>query len=194
MQAAAEERWGSSDLARRTVAIQGCGHVGAPLARELAAAGAHLILSDVNDERAASLARELGARTIAAGEVLAAECDILAPCALGAVLDDDTIPALRAAIVCGAANNQLAQDRHGDALAARGVLYAPDYVANAGGIINGTRALLGWPAERAARAVDAIADTMALVFALARGEGVATHTAADRLAERRMAEGIPTLH
>ncbi len=186
MQAAARERWGSDDLIGRTVALQGCGHVGVHLARELHELRARLIVTDIDYERAAALARDLGARIADPDAIYDTPADIFAPCALGAILDDATIPRLSATVIAGAANNQLREDRHGDVLSGRGIVYAPDFIANAGGIINGCRELLGWTVERAARAVDAIYETTAQVFEIARLEQIGAHTAADRLAESRL--------
>jgi leucine dehydrogenase len=176
-------------LAGRTVALQGCGNVGSNLARQLARAGARLVVADVDAERATRLAAEIGAASVGADEIAAVEADVFSPCALGAVLDDRTIGKLRVELVVGAANNQLLEPRHGDALAARGVLYAPDYVVNAGGVISGGRDLLGWSAEEVARRVEAIFDTTLEVFEFARAEGVAPAAAADRLADTRLAAG-----
>lgn len=132
----ARHRFGSADLAGRRVAVQGLGHVGWALGHLLRAAGATLVVADPFAERTAQAARCLGAVVVAPDAILAARADILAPCAIGGVLNADSIPTLRVAAVCGGANNQLARPEDGDALAARGILYAPDYVANAGGIIN----------------------------------------------------------
>ena len=115
-----------------------------------------------------------------------AKADIFAPCALGGILNDDTIPQLNVEIVAGAANNQLLEDRHGDALEARGILYAPDYVANAGGVINVYSELTGWSRERALRKADEIYQTVLSVFRLAKDTGLPTYKAADRVAEQRI--------
>ena len=188
MQAAARFRWGADSLAGRTVAVQGCGHVGAQLARELRAAGAFLVVADVDEERARRIARELDGLAVRADEIYGAAADVFAPCALGGVVNDETLPRLRAEIVCGAANNQLLEARHGDALHARDVLYAPDYAANAGGVINGCRELLGWTPEQSALKVHAIYDTLLDIFALALEQNVPPHAAAERLAEARLDE------
>lgn len=189
MQAAARWRWGSDDLSGRTVALQGCGSVGAALARRLHEAGAALVVSDVVEERAAALAAELGGRTVAPAEIHRQPADIFAPCALGAVLTDATIPELRVEIVAGAANNQLLEPRHGDLLEERGILYVPDYIANAGGVINGSREVLGWSEETAAARVRELYDATLRVFELARAQRVPPHVAADRMAEERLAAG-----
>jgi leucine dehydrogenase len=189
IQASAKWRWGSDDLKGRRVALQGCGNVGRHLASELHGAGASLVVSDTDDERVRRVVSECGAERAAPDEIFAAEADIFAPCALGGVLNDETIPRLRVEIVAGAANNQLLEARHGDALEARGILYAPDYAANAGGIINGCTELLGWDRPRALGKVHEIYDTLLHLFALAKSEGVPTHVAADRLAEQRLRAG-----
>lgn len=186
MQAAAKHRWGSDSLAGKTVAIQGCGHVGEHLARELHRAGAELILTDVDQQRVARLASELNAQAVEPAAIYSSSEDIFAPCALGAILNDETIPRLRCEIVCGAANNQLLDPRHGDALRQRNILYIPDYAANAGGIINGgCRELLGWTTEATLQKIEAIYDTIAEILAISQREDIAPHAAADRLAEQR---------
>lgn len=188
MQAAATYRWGSDALAGKTVAIQGCGHVGYHLARELHQGGAKLIVSDVDEARTRQVSEEFHARVAPADEIYAAAADIFAPCALGGILNDQSIPQLRAEIVAGAANNQLLEPRHGDLLEQRGILYAPDYAANAGGVIHGCCVeTLGWDFERAGKRIDeTIFETVLLIFSMARAEGIPTYRAADRLAEERL--------
>jgi leucine dehydrogenase len=186
MQASARQRWGRDDLAGKTVAIQGCGHVGHRLARLLKEAGAKLVVADADADRAAACAQECGAEVVAPDDIFDAAADIFAPCALGAILNDDTIPRLRAEIVAGAANNQLAEDRHGAALEARGILYAPDFIINAGGIICGGVALMGQDESHTAQRVTAIYDTMLKVYGLAAQQKITTAIAAERFAEERL--------
>ncbi|XXY14649.1 Glu/Leu/Phe/Val dehydrogenase dimerization domain-containing protein [Sorangium sp. So ce216] len=186
IQAAARHRWGSDDLAGRTVALQGCGSVGSRLAAELHRTGARLIVADVEAERARHVAAELGASVAPPGEIASVQADIFAPCALGGVFDDSAVQALRAEIVAGAANNQLLEPRHGDALAARGVLYVPDVVANAGGVLSGGADLFGWSRAEVERRVHAIHDTVLLVLEMAKADGAPPHLAAERLAEQRL--------
>jgi leucine dehydrogenase len=131
--------------------------------------------------------QEFGATAVALADIYAAKADIFAPCALGGILNDDTIPQLNVEIVSGAANNQLLEDRHGDELESRGILYAPDYVANAGGVINVYSELTGWSADRSLRKADEIYETVLSVFALAKSTGIPTYKAADRVAEQRIA-------
>ena len=187
MSAAALHRWGSDDLAGRTVAIQGCGSVGFHLARELRAAGARLVVSDVDPGRVRRTVEASGARAVPPEEIFDAEADIFAPCALGGILNAETIPRLRVEIVAGAANNQLLEEADGELLQARGILYAPDYVANAGGVIFGCQELLGWSAETVRERIEGLYGAVLDVFRLAEKQEIPPHAAADRLAERRLA-------
>ncbi len=186
MQATAKHKWGSDNLVGKTVAIQGCGHVGYFLAGELARVGAKLIVTDVDGAKVKCVVEDYGASTVAPEEIYSAAADIFAPCALGGVLNDQTLPQLRAALVVGGANNQLLEPRHGDLLEQRGLVYAPDYAANAGGVINGgCREMLGWGVPETLAKTDAIYDTLLKIFALAEREKIPTYQAADRLAEER---------
>lgn len=186
IQASAFQRWGSKDLAGRTVAIQGLGHVGGFLARELHKAGADLVVTDIDVTRVDKVVKELGATAVPLSDIYAVKADIFAPCALGGIINDETIPQLKVEIVAGAANNQLLEDRHGEELESRGILYAPDYVANAGGVINVYSELTGWSRDRSLRKADEIYDTVLSVFALAKSTGLPTYKAADRVAEQRI--------
>jgi len=168
------------------VTVQGCGHVGYYLAKELHEAGAKLVVTDIDPDRVKRVAHEFGARPVEPDEIYGAQADIFAPCALGAIVNDKTIPQLRVEIVAGAANNQLQEDRHGNELEARGILYAPDYVANAGGVINVYSELAGWSSARAFRKADEIYDTVLRVFQIAKTDKIPTYEAADRLAEQRI--------
>lgn len=185
--AAARHRWGSDGLAGRTVAIQGCGNVGFHLALGLAAAGARLVVADVDPGRVRRTVEATGARAADPGEIQRVEADVFAPCALGGVLSAETIPGLRVEIVAGAANNQLWEESDGRRLNERGILYAPDYVANAGGVIGGCREILGWSEEESRRRIDGIYDTLLGVLRSAETAGLPPHAAADRLAEERLA-------
>ena len=186
IQASARWRWGSDDLSGKTVLVQGCGHVGYHLAGELKAVGAKLIVTDVDAERVRRVVNEFGATAVSPGEIVAQKGDIFAPCALGGVIDDKSIPRLKVEIVAGAANNQLLEERHGDELERRGILYAPDFVTNAGGVINVYSELAGWDAARSLRKADEIYDTVLGVFAIAKADKIPTYRAADRLAEQRL--------
>ncbi|HVA58080.1 MAG: Glu/Leu/Phe/Val dehydrogenase [Gemmatimonadaceae bacterium] len=187
IQAAAKEKWGSDDLSGKTVSVQGCGHVGYYVSKELHEAGAKLIVTDIDAERVKRVVGEFGARGVDLNDIYSAQADIFAPCALGAVINDKTIPQLKVEIVAGAANNQLLEEeKHGTALEKKGILYAPDYVANAGGVINVYSELAGWTPERAFRKADEIYDTVLRVFHIAKHDKVPTYEAADRLAEIRI--------
>ncbi len=188
IEAAAKYRWGSDDLHERTVSLQGCGHVGRYLAKELYAAGAKLIVTDIDPEKVRQVVADTGARAVAPDEIYSAQAQIFAPCALGGIINDHTIPKLKVEIVAGGANNQLLEERHGDALEARDILYAPDYVANAGGVINVYSELAGWDLARSFKKADEIYDTVIGVFELAKAEGIPTYRAADRVAERRLGD------
>jgi len=188
MRACCAAAFGAPDLAGRTVAIVGCGHVGERLARRLADAGARLVLADV-DEGKRSLAAELpGASWAEPDEAVLADVDVLAPCALGGVLDAHTVPRVRTRVICGAANNQLAHDGLAADLAARGILYAPDFVVNAGGLINVAAELErgGYDPERARARVAGIEDVVAAILAEAAADDTTPLAAAVRRARRRL--------
>jgi leucine dehydrogenase len=186
IQAAAKDLWGSDDLSNRTIAVQGCGHVGYYLAKELHETGAKLVVTDIDGERVKRAVADFSARAVPPDEIYAVQADVFAPCALGAIINDKTIPQLRVEIVAGAANNQLLEERHGDALEERNIMYAPDYVANAGGVINVYSELAGWTSARSFRKADEIYDTILKVFQIAKTERIPTYLAADRLAEQRI--------
>jgi leucine dehydrogenase len=186
MRATLQELDGSRSLAGRRVAIQGVGHVGSHLAKLLSDAGAAVVVADVNTGRASSVADTVGAEIVAGSAVLEVECDVLAPCALGGVLDGATVPRLRCRAICGAANNQLAEDSIDGMLAAQGVLYAPDFIANAGGIINIAEEFVGYRRERAIARAEQIEHTTAAVFALARERAIAPGAAAVAMACARL--------
>ena len=190
MQAAVGRRLGGAGLAGLRVAIQGLGHVGLCLAEHLAETGAELVVADLDPKRVETAVARFGARAVDPARVHAEAVEVFAPCALGAILNDATIPELRAPVVAGSANNQLAEARHGTALAERGVLYAPDYAINAGGIINvsheSTRTGRPYDRQAAFAHIARIHDTLDRIFEIADAEGIPTSTAADRLAQDRL--------
>jgi leucine dehydrogenase len=172
------------------VLVQGLGAVGEPLSRRLSAEGATLVVTDVDEVHAKELAAELAAEVVAPDEAIGVECDVFSPCATGGVLSAETIPRLRCRVVAGAANNQLAAPEDAERFAAREILYAPDYVVNAGGIIHlASLEMLGEDLRRRDERVDAIGDTLAHVFRIAEAEGISTGAAADRLAHDRIEGG-----
>jgi valine dehydrogenase (NAD+) len=189
MRAAAQHRWGSDVLEGRLVGVAGMGKVGRHLLGHLQKAGARVLVTDVNPE-AMRYAVEQGPEVdaVAPEAFLSSPMEIYAPCALGGALSSETVPQLTAEIVCGAANNQLAAPGVDELLAERGILYAPDYLVNCGGVIQVADELHGFVFERAQKRVAAVYDTALEIFRLAEGEKITPALAADRLAERRMAE------
>lgn len=187
MRAAAEVVWGAPRLAGLRVAIQGVGNVGMRLAELLARDGAELLIADAVPARAEAVAARIGGRTVASDAILFEPCDILAPCALGGILSADSIPHLAARAIVGGANNQLAEPEDDARLLARGILYCPDYLANAGGIIDLHYQRSRWDPAAVERHVTSLADTFRDVMARATREGRPTGEIADRIAEERVA-------
>ncbi|HEU0012154.1 MAG TPA: Glu/Leu/Phe/Val dehydrogenase [Longimicrobium sp.] len=187
IQAACKAKFGSGDLSGRSVAVQGLGHVGYHLCRFLAEKGARLVVTDVVQERVQRVVHDFGAQAVGPNDIYAADVDVYAPSALGATINDDTIPVLKAGIVAGAANNVLAEERHGEELRRRGVLYAPDFVINAGGLINVYGEIQGWGEDRAMNKAADIHNTLLQIFERSEREGVPTNIAAIRQAEKRIA-------
>ena len=193
IKAAAKQKFGDDSLAGMRVAVQGLGHVGYYLCQNLAQEGAKLVVTDIDPERVQRVANDFDAEPVAAERIYAVDAEIFAPCALGAVVNDQTIPQFKFQVIAGAANNQLAEDRHGDELQKRGILYAPDYVINAGGLINVYGELNEWTSERAMRKAGEIYETLLQLFEITQEQGVPTHVAADKLAERRI-HAVGELH
>jgi leucine dehydrogenase len=185
IQTCCERVFGSSSLKGRTISLLGLGHVGERVARRCARAGAKLIVADVNEARRPA-AERLGARWTSPEKALEADVDVLSPCALGGILNDESVPQLRCRIVAGAANNQLATDAIADLLARRGILWAPDFVANAGGVINIAEEFGGYDPTAARRRVRGIADTLSQIFDDAGSIGATPLTAALELARKRL--------
>jgi leucine dehydrogenase len=187
IKACARYRYGADGLNGKHVALQGCGSVGYHLAKLLHAEGATITCTDIDPQRVKRVVEDSGATPVGTDDIYGVRADIFAPCALGAVINDDTVNRLPVEIVAGAANNQLAEDRHGDLLEQRGITYAPDYVINGGGLINVNAELHGWAPERARSKAGEIYDTILRVFEIAGEEGIPSYRAADRLAEQRIA-------
>ncbi len=187
IRATVQRAFDSDDLAGRSVLVQGVGSVGARLAGHLHEAGATLLLADVDDARSSALADELGGTVVAADEVIGTECDVFSPCATGRVLTSETIPHLRCRVVAGAANNQLGSVLDGERLRDAGILFAPDYVINAGGVLHlAGYETLGWDDATMAKRLEGIGDTLLEVFGISGREGITTAEAADRLARARI--------
>lgn len=202
IQAVVKKLFGTDSLEGRTVAIQGLGNVGTPLAEYLFWAGADLILSDVDTAKLHHLAAKLGAKTVSTDQILKAECDVLVPCALGGIVNDQTIPYFRCRAIAGCANNQLLRDAHAQVLKERGILYAPDFVINAGGLLNVAAELEenGYHPAAPRRKIHRIYDTLLAIFEIAEKNRESTQNAALALADYRIKYGIgkrvlaPTFH
>jgi valine dehydrogenase (NAD+) len=190
MRAAAEQAWGSPSLRSRSVAVEGVGKVGSHLVTHLIDDGASVTVYDINDAAVRRVSAKHPAINVAPtrSELVSGDADIYAPCALGGAIDDETVAMLRARIICGGANNQLAHPGIDKLLEDHGIVYAPDYVVNAGGVIQVADELEGFNFERARAKADQIFATTKRILALAGQEGVPPAVAADRLAERRMSE------
>jgi leucine dehydrogenase len=189
IRACCERVFGTDSLRERSICVLGLGHVGSRVAKRCARGGARLTVTDVDPHKRA-LAEELGARWISPGRALQAGVDVLVPCALGGILDDRTVPRLRCRIVAGAANNQLASEAIGDLLAEREILWAPDFVVNAGGLINVAEELGDYDAREARARVRGIADTLRRIFDDADAHGTTPLQAASALARSRLAAAV----
>ena len=187
IEACVKFKLGRNDLQGVHIAVQGVGHVGYHLCKELHAAGAKLTVADVDKLKSERAQREFGASIVKIDDIAQVECDVFAPCALGAGINDDTVPHLRAKIVAGAANNQLAEPRHGDDLHARGILYAPDYAINAGGLVNVAQEVKGYDAKAARERTIKIYDTILEICERSKKLAAPTYKVADILVEEKLA-------
>ena len=186
MRATAAHVWGDGGLAGKVVAVQGVGKVGSGLVRRLLGEGAEVVVADVDDEVLARVQRELGCEAVGAEAVFDVECDIFAPCALGGALNRETIPRLRCAAVVGSANNALATDDDALRLAERNIVFSPDFVVNAGALLNVAEELGGFDPARAAAVIDGIFDTLTAVLERAAQNGTTPYAAAIEMAEERL--------
>jgi len=191
IKAAVKHRLGKDNLSGLRVVVQGLGHVGYNLCRELHEAGATMVVTDIDQGNVDRVVADFGAKAVHVDDIMTQEGDVFAPCALGAILNDDTIPHLNVPVVAGAANNQLARASNGEDLRARGILYAPDYVINAGGIIQVANEVHGrkTTTEDGMKKVEEIYETLMEVFTEAEEQGATTGKVADSIAERRIAAG-----
>jgi leucine dehydrogenase len=190
VRAACGWKFGSDDLSGRTVAVQGVGAVGTALVERLVKAGAKVTVADIKQEKVDELVARFGVSASTQDEIVGLECDVLAPCALGAVINDRTIDRLRCKVIAGGANNVLHEARHGHLLAERGILYAPDYVINAGGIINVSVEFRdgGYDQETALQSIERIPQALKEVWTISEDQGIPPNEAADHLAEQILAE------
>lgn len=186
MKAAAKEAFGSDSLEGKVIAVQGIGNVAYTMCEHLHKEGAQLIVTDINEEAVQRAVENFGATAVGTEEIYSVDCDIYAPCALGATINDETIPQLKAKVIAGSANNQLKENRHGDQIHEMGIVYAPDYVVNSGGVINVADELYGYNQERAMQKVEKIYDNVMAVFDISRRDNIPTYQAADRMAEERI--------
>jgi leucine dehydrogenase len=186
MKAAAKEAFGTDSLEGKTIAVQGIGNVAFNMCRHLHDEGANLIVTDINKEAVQKAVDEFGAKAVDTNDIYGVDCDIFAPCALGAIINDETIPQIKAKVIAGAANNQLKETTHGDTIHEMGIVYAPDYVINAGGVINVADELYGYNRERAMKKVEQVYNNVERVIEIAKRDGIPTYAAADRMAEERI--------
>jgi leucine dehydrogenase len=189
LRAVLEEAFGSPSFTGKRVLIQGVGAVGGGLAELLKTAGAQVIICDINEQRVNELCKKFGFESVSDAVHLDVPCDVYAPCARGATLNDQSIPKIKAKAIAGCANNQLLEPRHADVLRERGIVYAPDYVINAGGIINVGLELQpgGYNEAKSLAKVDHVYDNLKQVFQIARDQKISTHAAAQKLAEQKLA-------
>ena len=186
IKAATKEAFGSDALEGKTVAVQGVGNVAFTLCEHLYKEGAKLIVTDINKDSVQRAVDAFGAEAVDPDDIYGVECDIYAPCALGATINDDTIPQLKAKVIAGSANNQLKTPEHGDMIYEKGIVYAPDFVINAGGVINVADELNGYNESRAMKQVETIYDSLTKIFEISKRDNVPTYVAADRMAEERI--------
>lgn len=186
MKAAVKAAYGSDSLNGKKVAVQGVGNVAFKLCRHLHKEGAKLIVTDINKESVNLAVEAFGAMAVDPDDIYDVDCDIYAPCALGATLNDETIPRLKAKVIAGSANNQLKSAKHGEQIFEKGIIYAPDYVINSGGVINVADELNGYNQARAMKKVETIYDSLLTVFDISKRDNIPTSIAADRMAEERI--------
>ena len=187
LMAALQAKHSDEDVGKRAYAVQGAGHVGMEFIKLLREQGAKVFVTDINPELVKRAVDEFGCTAVGLDEIYDVDADVYSPCALGGTVNEKTLPQLKAKIICGAANNQLANDAIGDELEKRGILYAPDYAVNAGGVMNVSLEIDGYNRERAMRMMRTIYLNVGRIFQIAKRDGVPTSKAADRMAEERIA-------
>ena len=179
-------KFGNEEIGNYSYAVQGLGHVGMEFVKLLKERGAKIFVTDINQALLDKAVSEYGAEAVAPDEIYDVDADVYSPCALGATINEDTLPRLKAKIICGSANNQLANDAIGDEVGKRGILYAPDYAVNAGGVMNVSLEIEGYNRERAMRMMRTIYHNLTRIYEIAERDGIPTYKAADRMAEERI--------
>jgi len=188
IKASCKEKFGTDSVKDKIVAVQGVGHVGYYVVKHLVEEGAKVIICDINQTNIDKVTNEFDVTVVKPDEIYSVDCDVYAPCALGATINDETIPQLKCKVVAGSANNVLKEARHGEILQEKGILYAPDYVINAGGVINVYQEIMGYDVEEATNKVKNIYNRLLEVYRIAKEEKISTSLAADRMAEIRIAK------
>src|SRR6188768_4222430 len=184
--AALQVKFGNEDVGKYSYAVQGVGHVGMEYVKLLRERGAKVFVTDINKELVQRAVDELGAEAVAPDQIYDVDAEVYSPCALGGTVNANTLPRLKCKVICGAANNQLATDAIGDEVTARGILYAPDYAVNAGGLMNVSLEIDGYNRERAMRMMRTIYYNLGKIFQISKRDGIPTYKAADRMAEERI--------
>jgi len=186
LMAALSHKFGNEDVGKYTYAVQGAGHVGTEFIKLLREQNAKVFVTDINKEAVQRCVDELGCEAVGPEEIYDVNADVYSPCALGGTVNEQTLPRLKCKIICGAANNQLATDEIGEEVTKRGMLYAPDYAVNAGGVMNVSLEIDGYNRERAMRMMRTIYYNVGRIFQIAERDGISTYKAADRMAEERI--------
>lgn len=186
IEASVKVAYGASDLKGLHVAVQGVGHVGYHVCKEVHALGAQLTVADADASRLERVQKEFGAKVVGKDEILAVACDVLAPCALGAIINDTTIPHLKTKVIAGASNNQLLNASHGKALFDKGIVYAPDYAINAGGLVNVAQEVLGYDEPQVREKVMKIYDTIFMVLNRSKESGIPADQVADQIVQEKL--------
>lgn len=184
--ASLQTQYGNEDIGKYSFAVQGLGHVGMEYLKLLRERGAKVFVTDINNELVQRAVDDYGAEAVACDEIYDVEADVYSPCALGGTINEITLDRLKCQVICGAANNQLATDEIGDELQRRGILYAPDYAVNAGGLMNVSLEIDGYNRERAMRMLRTINLNLARIFEISKRDNIPTYKAADRMAEERI--------
>jgi leucine dehydrogenase len=187
LMATLNRKYGNEEVGQYSYAVQGLGHVGMEFVKLLRERGAKVFVTDINKSLVTRAVDELGAEAVGTDEIYDVQADVYSPCALGGTVNENTLPRLKAKVICGAANNQLANNAIGDEVEKRGIVYAPDYAVNAGGVMNVALEITGYNRERAMRMMRTIYHNLARIYEIADRDGIPTYKAADRMAEERIA-------